>query len=430
MDVLFNSIDVRDLLSSHDLDDSSPLAAPDLRLLIDRLQVRSIDIKSKVHNYILSHNNEFSDLFSRCSDVVVNSEQLYDQVSNLVNLLSSDQKPIDVKTKETVEEIRSKRVQLKEKKDVLDLVKVVVNLSKVLSVVEDNLKAGEIVRAAEVLTELKVALRVTEDRSEESEPVVYGLLQQKWTKCFEEIQHLLVKFIGNAVIFDQQSNAVYVKNTMHINDIQGIELSTVFKAMQVIGVLDYGLAKVADLMTRYVITPAVGSISHSFSVEEQRSDSGDVTEAVLRITPLSGTQVENMDAETIYSGINVVIKFIYNYICFQNSSWMQLFGRLTWPHMSELIITNFLSKQRERLTNFTDNVEVHFATRKKTEILATARDLLLHSDFKLPKDYSRISEGIKNGGNVELLFSSERCAISEAASQLLELVHQTLQVIW
>ncbi|KAL8205294.1 hypothetical protein R6Q57_008845 [Mikania cordata] len=462
MDVLFNSIDVRDLLSSHDLDDSSPLAAPDLRLLIDRLQVRSIDIKSKVHNYILSHNNEFSDLFSRCADVVVNSEQLSDQVSNLVNLLSSDQKPIDVEIKETVEEIRSKRVQLKEKKDMLDLVKVVVKLSKVLSVVQDDLKAGEVVRAAEVLTELKVALRVTEDRSEESEPVVFDLLRQKWTDCFEEIQQLLVKFIGNAVIYDQQSNAVYVKNTMHINDIQGIELSTVFKAMQVVDILDYGLAKVADLMTRYVITPAVGSISHSFSVEEQRSDSGDATDTVLRITPLAGTQVENMDAETIYSGINVVIHFIYNYICFENSSWMQLFGRLTWPHMSKLIITNFLSKnvpdvasklsdfqtirqltsefetslkevmfisssKDERLTNFTDNVEVHFATRKKAEILATARDLLLHSDFKLPKDYSRISEDIKNGGNVDLLFSSERCAISEAASQLLELVHQTLK---
>lgn len=58
-----------------------------------------------------------------------------------------------------------------------------------------------------------------------------------------------------------------------------------------VGILDYGLAKVADLMNRHVITPAVGSISHSFSVEEQRLDSGDVTEAVLRITPLSGTQV-------------------------------------------------------------------------------------------------------------------------------------------
>ncbi|KAH7862773.1 hypothetical protein Vadar_009281 [Vaccinium darrowii] len=45
---------VRDLLSSHELDKISPLSAPDLRLLIDRLQIHSLHIKSKVHDYILS----------------------------------------------------------------------------------------------------------------------------------------------------------------------------------------------------------------------------------------------------------------------------------------------------------------------------------------------------------------------------------------
>lgn len=465
MDVLFNSINVRDLLSSHDLDDSSPLSAPDLRLLIDRLQVRSLDIKSKVQNYIVSHNDDFSALFSRCSDAVINSQQLSDQLSNLVNLLSSDRQPIDVKIKETVEEVRRKRIETKEKKETLDLVKVVLKLSQELSVVENDLKAGKVVEAAEALTDLKVALRVrdnVEDRSEEREPMVFGLLRKKWTDCFEEIQEVLVKFVENAVRFDQQSNAVYVKNTMAMNDIEGVELSTVLKAMHVVGILDYGLAKVADLMTRYVIAPAVQSGLHRFSVEERTLDSGYMAEVVLRITPPSDPQVENLDAETIYSGINVVIQFIFNFICFKNSSWMRYFGRLTWPRMSELIISNFLSKivpndaskladfqtirqltsefetslkeimfissgKDERLSNFADNVEVHFATRKKVEILATARDLLLHSDFNLPKDYPRKNTEFKNGGTVDLLFSSERCVISEAASQLIGLVHQTLK---
>lgn len=39
----------------------------------------------------------------------------------------------------------------------------------------------------------------------------------------------------------------------------------------------------------------------------------------------------------------------------------------------------------ERLSAFADNVEVHFASRKKVEILARARNLLLRSDFVLPK---------------------------------------------
>lgn len=37
----------------------------------------------------------------------------------------------------------------------------------------------------------------------------------------------------------------------------------------------------------------------------------------------------------------------------------------------------------DRLSNFAENVEVHFASRKKTEILAKARNLLLQSDFAI-----------------------------------------------
>lgn len=43
------------------------------------------------------------------------------------------------------------------------------------------------------------------------------------------------------------------------------------------------------------------------------------------------------------------------------------------------------SDKDERLSNFADNVEVHFASRKKVEILAKARNLLLRSEFTLPQ---------------------------------------------
>ncbi|MBA0675095.1 hypothetical protein Goari_016656, partial [Gossypium aridum] len=88
-----------------------------------------------------------------------------------------------------------------------------------------------------------------------------------------------------------------------------------------------------------------------------------------------------------------------------------------------------------RLSSFSENVEVHFAFRKKTEVLGKARNLLLQCDFSVPQDYTSKDPLLKNDGMainssnqvVDLIFSSERCVVSKAASQLMELVHQTLQ---
>ncbi|KAB1202430.1 hypothetical protein CJ030_MR8G019502 [Morella rubra] len=147
---------------------------------------------------------------------------------------------------------------------------------------------------------------------------------------------------------------------------------------------------------------------------------------------------------------------------------MQSLGRLMWPRISELIICNFLSQvvpkdasklgdfqkiiestsrfetslkenmfisasddKDERLSKFAENVEVHFASRKKTEILANARKLLLQCDFDIPLKSStaKNDETAVNSHEqvVDLLFGSGRCVVSKAAIQLMELVHQTLK---
>ncbi|KAH7576677.1 hypothetical protein JRO89_XS01G0129800 [Xanthoceras sorbifolium] len=249
----------------------------------------------------------------------------------------------------------------------------------------------------------------------------------------------------------------------------GVELRTVLEAMEVVGILDYGLAKVADLMIKHVITPAANHGSHVTFVEELNQGLGEMTDALLKMVPSVDPKSENVDGKIVYTRILQVIKFVYKCICLQNGPWVQSFGKLTWPRMSELIISNFLSKvvpedasklpdfqktiqhtskfetalkeimfisasdnKDERLSNFAENVEVHFASRKKTEILAKARNLLLQSDFVVPQEYTREGVLLKNDVYssehvVDLLFLSERCVVSKAASQLMKLVHQTLK---
>lgn len=245
------------------------------------------------------------------------------------------------------------------------------------------------------------------------------------------MQEMLLQCMDSAVWFEQENNTVHLKYQLGIRGVDGIELHTILKAMDAVGIMDYGLAKVADLMIKHVIAPVV-SFRSTIVVEWINQESGNGVEANLKILPSADPNVDSIDGGSMYSVLVDVVKFISKSLCFENSTWILCFGKLTWPRMSDLIVSNFLSKnvpddaskladfqkivkctsnfeaslkelmfiassdgKDERLSKFADNVEVHFASRKKVEILAKARNQLLQSDFRLPEDGTRRNSKVK-----------------------------------
>lgn len=195
MDVLFNTINVRDLLSSPE-SPSSPLSAPDLRLLISRLDAHSLRIKSTVQSYLLSHHDDFASLFAQCADVVSKSERISDDIAALVNLISGQ--PIEADVGRIVRDIVEKRREAREKREILEFVEAVLVLDGKLGVVRDDVNNGRVLEAAEGLRELKVALGVKgngdAEEAAEGEPVVYGILKKRWADSFEEVISIFPPF--------------------------------------------------------------------------------------------------------------------------------------------------------------------------------------------------------------------------------------------
>jgi protein transport protein DSL1/ZW10 len=94
-----------------------------------------------------------------------------------------------VEVREVVEEMKGKSEELKVKRELLGLVGVIVGLNERLESVKKELKSGKLKVAAEGLKELKVALRIGEE--DDREPLVYGLLRNEWSQCFEEVLFFL-----------------------------------------------------------------------------------------------------------------------------------------------------------------------------------------------------------------------------------------------
>ncbi|KAH1062240.1 hypothetical protein GYH30_005313 [Glycine max] len=410
MESLFGSINVRDLLSAQDLSDpNSPLSAPDLRLLIQRLESQSFQIRSQVQSYLVSHHEDFARLFSLCNDTVSQTREVSDDVSAILGLLSDH--PIDAEVREIVSETKSKKEELKMKKELLGLVGTVVALNQRLESVMEALKSGRFEFAAQGLKELKVALRIGDE--DDREPLVYGLLRKEWSQCFEEIQEVLVNFMEKAVRFDGDLNQVEIKYHLEVENVNGIQLQTVLEAMDVVGILEYGLAKVADLMIKYVITPFVNHGRPLSFLEELHQEL-----ALLKIVPSPDSKVVPTDASKLPDFQKIIA-------CTSKFEMA----------LKELMYISESDDKDNRLSNFAENVEVHFAFKKKTEILANARNLLLECDFSIPQEYTRDGSVWKSDETsaqssshvVDLLFLSQRCLVSKAAKQLMELVHQTLQ---
>ncbi|XP_056682848.1 centromere/kinetochore protein zw10 homolog [Spinacia oleracea] len=121
------------------------------------------------------------------------------------------------------------------------------------------------------------------------------------------------------------------------------------EAMDVLGILDYGLARTADLFIKHVIAPAVKFNSPVSFLEESSGSLVESSDKILKIVSSLEPKTDDIDSDALFSRMTIVVKFIHQYICLENGPWMRCFGRLRGQECLSLL---FLTSSQRRLCSF------------------------------------------------------------------------------
>ncbi|EEC68324.1 hypothetical protein OsI_36420 [Oryza sativa Indica Group] len=413
--------DVRELLLSTtaDADPSTPLSAPDLRLLIDRLRIRSDRLHASALSFASSHRAPLAAALLRAADSSASSSSLESSLASALAPLSSSPGLSDLR--ELSDRLLAARRELRERQEHLAAASSVADLAARLRAARAS---PDPLAAAAAAAELKPLLVDPEGSgSSQDEPVVFGLLRNDWEQLVDELQVMLAKNLEECVEFAPEGGKVMVRTAPvgKSGGTPGVELRVALQALEIIDAVDYGMTKLADLMIKHVLVPAISNISVAVSVEALEKSGPQYPISILCVTPTEELQGYK-DGSALYSRIIDIIKFVCETICGENITWMQSFSKLTWSRISDLVIKHFISKavpheaskliefqdvvrsttefentlrnmmfisheKRDgKLTQFVDDVEVHFAVRKRNEILVKARHLLVHYDYDNPLD--------------------------------------------
>ncbi|VAI90360.1 unnamed protein product [Triticum turgidum subsp. durum] len=396
--------DVRELLLSTtaDADPSTPLSAPDLRLLIDHLRHRSDRLHASALSFASSNREPLASALLRAASSAASSASLQSSLQSALSPLSSSPDLSDLRS--LSDRLVAARRELRERQEHLAAASSVASLSARLRAARASANPLD---AAAAAAELKPLLVNPEGSgSGGDEPVVFGLLRGEWEQLVDELQVGLSKNVEECVEFASDGGKVVVRAgpSGSSSGTPGVALRVALQALEIIDSLDYGMAKVADLMVKHVFLPAISNISVTVSVEVLEKSGSTYPASVLSIVPSEELQAVPDEASKLIEFQDVI--------------------RSTAEFENTLRGMMFILPDRKdgKLTQFVDDVEVHFAVRKRNEILVKARYILVQYDYKNPLASDDHGDSV-----VDLLFQPEKCFISKSALQLMKLVHGALK---
>ncbi|KAJ7523448.1 hypothetical protein O6H91_18G050800 [Diphasiastrum complanatum] len=388
----------------------------------------------------------------------------------------------DVGLRQLADEARGLNRQKEEKQQALMLVDIIASIYEGIKKASEAFMLGHIVEAANEMQLLREALRlpsnveqeIEEQPSQElhiSESIkAYVALRFLWIGTFSQFRSILDNLFFRAIRFDEVERELFVTSAITFEAFpsdHGVQRTTIFQAMDSLGFLETRLSKVADMFFKTIIFPILEDCLAVTIVEESPLDAHGRKVAVLRLSSSNVLQAEMSSLEVLFSKILEAVKFLRKFVLDNEHSWMKQVGRLIWPKLAQAIISQYLRKSvpaettqladfqkvakvvaefevglkkenfladmgpnGDKLSEFASDVEVHFASKRRKNILAKVRHILVRFDYKL--FLRNLENAFSSKSSVEryyseLFFQPEMCAVSSVANEVLIIVHEALQ---
>ncbi|BFI30799.1 protein transport protein DSL1/ZW10 [Marchantia polymorpha subsp. ruderalis] len=394
---------------------------------------------------------------------------------------SSENVPLDIELCNLASKVHTLHTRIKEREEALVVVKSISCLFEQLLSTQRKFTPGHLVEAANDMRTLqkRLGLDVRSD-DQPCEDVVgdvkaFKLLRDSWTERFEKLVHILEEMTSRAIVLNESTSELSVispvtcENPEVVSDSAAIDLSAIFTAMDVMGVLNERLAKLGDAVQKHILAPILRDPQTSVLTTDQTENNLIRRRSLaLQASVTHGQSVEPVII--LFPKIVQVIKFLHKEVFGDHTEWMARFGRLLWPRLADAIISTCLKKavpnetselkgfhkiaeltesfemeianeglianydraRGDKLSTFTSDVEVHFALRKKEQVLAKARDLLMNTDYSLSgsswgRSNPHHQEGTDAFEDRSIYLLQESCAISSLARKLLAIVHEAVE---
>ncbi|GAQ88119.1 centromere/kinetochore protein zw10 [Klebsormidium nitens] len=388
------------------------VSAADLQAALDRIKIRSKELKEQVYLTLTNHHKDLLRLASTAERSSNHVDDIGRDFASALTVLGSEDNEdgLGADIIASAAEHRELQIEIAAKQRALEAVSLVASLNQGLQSLDKQIRQGHLPQAAKWILSLEQRITGLPDKQSQG-PLVFGLLREEVAARRSRVEADLDEEFEGAVVVDLGRGEVRAENVPDGGGKKGLETS--WEALDTLDLLDRKLEKLAAQLSEGPVALSLKKVDLQVLTTDEEEEF-----AKLRFAGVSSEGGPATLVET-YSSLVTVVQFIHRHVMHGDRSKTLRLGQILWPKIAKTLINGPLTsavpseasrlpefeplakasaefekaleaeglisklEKGHELSAFAADIDVHFATKKRTSLLARARGLVTLPDLCL-----------------------------------------------